>query len=934
MSTLALSENSLTSLPDALAGLKSLRVLDLRHNKLNEIPDVGRQESERLPSRDLQESKSLPFEGHQRTRDYHPRVFKRLRAYHPRAVKRARAYRPRAVKRTRDYRPRAFNRSRAYHTMAIKRAGGYRPRAFKRSKAYRPRAIKRARSYHPSPVKRARAYCPRAVKRARAYHPKAIKRARTFKKEREGENARDMSYIHHCTYVYIIAIDDDDDEEDDLRDLAHARVYQITDDRMRSIYVKEHEKDQCIWSGAKHLNTLQAITGTPKMNNMVVLDYIDIFYKLRTASHSAGPSRCIWAPPLTSLPFTPVTIDSPGIGKDELEEVNPHLRGGGVKNHLGKTTPSSPAEIRTSIFPSSAVELNTTSALANYATEAAVELNMTSALANYATEAGIGKVELEEVNPHLHGGRVQNHLEKTIPSSPDRDLNLDLPVLSSRAQHYKRISQLRHRGGTPAIQEGVGGRGVYEICQVLFTPLLPTMKYKQEHNVRALLAKVRQDSNFGLVHFIRSGFMQWFKGILEVSLQLQKDMVSLVLISGTVAGMADIHLQLSCKKLVYTLGMDHRLLFSVSLQARRFLRSPSEIKCYQNLCYSKFEHARECSMLEGENGPELRVLPVRDSSSKELLSSLPVSKCFKRFSANDVSSERDSADPNDISEDEGLDDTSPAPNLTLSTSAIQLDLDVLAYVYLQDFQYELTGAGKERQQSGRHERTKSSHMNDLLFYSLEPNELQTVTQLTEASNTLNYLGFHIDTTTRIPTLTNVSNTCKAYQAIVERFQLLLDSQLQSLQNLSADWQSLDLQTQNPSGQGPKAQNPQGPGSPESHQFSNTIIRHRLKSLPHKSNPFLDHHYKQTCGVGFWTNPVSNVLLQELKCVHLLLVQVEKRDLAGKKETLESLRGGPRSLLHHARTLLLNGPRRHFCRDWQVPRLFNRWQLSSSGITEK
>nr|CAD7262480.1 unnamed protein product [Timema shepardi] len=51
-----------------------------------------------------------------------------------------------------------------------------------------------------------------------------------------------------------------------------------------------------------------------------------------------------------------------------------------------------------------------------------------------------------EVNPHLRGGRVENHLEKKN-SSPDQDSNLDLPVLSSRAQHDKRISQLRHRGG-------------------------------------------------------------------------------------------------------------------------------------------------------------------------------------------------------------------------------------------------------------------------------------------------------------------------------------------------------------------------------------------------------------------------------------------------------------------------------------------------------
>nr|CAD7397573.1 unnamed protein product [Timema cristinae] len=56
-----------------------------------------------------------------------------------------------------------------------------------------------------------------------------------------------------------------------------------------------------------------------------------------------------------------------GIGKVELEEVNPYLRGGRVE----KPPPVHPTEIRTSISPSSAVELNTTSALANYATEAA-----------------------------------------------------------------------------------------------------------------------------------------------------------------------------------------------------------------------------------------------------------------------------------------------------------------------------------------------------------------------------------------------------------------------------------------------------------------------------------------------------------------------------------------------------------------------------------
>nr|CAD7404567.1 unnamed protein product [Timema cristinae] len=59
------------------------------------------------------------------------------------------------------------------------------------------------------------------------------------------------------------------------------------------------------------------------------------------------------------------------IGKVELEDVNLHLCGGRVENHLGKPPSVHPTEIRTSISPSSAVELNTTSALANYATEAA-----------------------------------------------------------------------------------------------------------------------------------------------------------------------------------------------------------------------------------------------------------------------------------------------------------------------------------------------------------------------------------------------------------------------------------------------------------------------------------------------------------------------------------------------------------------------------------
>nr|CAD7439574.1 unnamed protein product [Timema bartmani] len=69
----------------------------------------------------------------------------------------------------------------------------------------------------------------------------------------------------------------------------------------------------------------------------------------------------------------------------------------------------------------------------------------------------LGRLNLEEVNPHLRGERerererVENHLGQTTPSSADRDSNLNLPVLGGLAQHDWRVSQLRHRGGNGAV---------------------------------------------------------------------------------------------------------------------------------------------------------------------------------------------------------------------------------------------------------------------------------------------------------------------------------------------------------------------------------------------------------------------------------------------------------------------------------------------------
>nr|CAD7445793.1 unnamed protein product [Timema bartmani] len=107
-----------------------------------------------------------------------------------------------------------------------------------------------------------------------------------------------------------------------------------------------------------------------------------------------------------------------------LEEVNPHLRGGSVENHLGKPPPVHPTKIRTSISPSSVVELNTTGALVNYATK------------------GLVRLYFLEVYLQLPGERMENHIGENTLSTPNRESNLYLPVIGSLV--YCESSALEH----------------------------------------------------------------------------------------------------------------------------------------------------------------------------------------------------------------------------------------------------------------------------------------------------------------------------------------------------------------------------------------------------------------------------------------------------------------------------------------------------------
>nr|CAD7567803.1 unnamed protein product [Timema californicum] len=67
----------------------------------------------------------------------------------------------------------------------------------------------------------------------------------------------------------------------------------------------------------------------------------------------------------------------------------------------------------------------------NFGLGIALAIDRTTSDSETGAQITIKRLNLEKVNPYLRGERVENHLLKTNPSSPERDSNLDLPVIGS-----------------------------------------------------------------------------------------------------------------------------------------------------------------------------------------------------------------------------------------------------------------------------------------------------------------------------------------------------------------------------------------------------------------------------------------------------------------------------------------------------------------------
>nr|CAD7590978.1 unnamed protein product [Timema genevievae] len=86
---------------------------------------------------------------------------------------------------------------------------------------------------------------------------------------------------------------------------------------------------------------------------------------------------------------------------------------------------------------------------------------------------GLGRLYLEDVHPHLHGGRLENHFGKTTVRTPDKESNIERPVIGSLAQHEtsalanhateRRATSISERRERALARSGLRSRG-YRPC--------------------------------------------------------------------------------------------------------------------------------------------------------------------------------------------------------------------------------------------------------------------------------------------------------------------------------------------------------------------------------------------------------------------------------------------------------------------------------------
>nr|CAD7395565.1 unnamed protein product [Timema poppensis] len=211
-----------------------------------------------------------------------------------------------------------------------------------------------------------------------------------------------------------------------------------------------------------------------------------------------------------------------GIGKVELDEVNPHLRGGRVENHLGNTTPRvHPTEIRTSISPSSAVELKTTSALANYATQAGVRgrgrVYFDRKATSYSSTGQIADARIERVTAVRVAGEAEGERVKRDEKEGSRQFqliiarfqngflafswniggsDLEFALNVSKRSQVDDVQPLRHLITRPVV---IAAKLFGKLVMVIyFRGRIPAFAWKENHFGKSTLSTLGRDSNIDL----------------------------------------------------------------------------------------------------------------------------------------------------------------------------------------------------------------------------------------------------------------------------------------------------------------------------------------------------------------------------------------------------------------------------------------------------